>query len=51
MKNLWMKLKPIILGWTIKGMVAILEQRGYTVYEPLKSKDVNHVYKINKEEE
>lgn len=50
MKNLWTKLKPIILGWTLKGMITILEQRGYTVLEPLKEKDTKHVYKISKED-
>lgn len=34
MKKLWTKLKPIILGWTIKGMIVILKEKGYRIYEP-----------------
>lgn len=31
MKNLWNKIKPLIKGWTIKGMIILLEQQGYEV--------------------
>lgn len=30
-KNLWTKIKPLIKGWTIKGMIALLEKEGYCV--------------------
>lgn len=30
-KKLWNFLKPLVKGWTIKGMIALLEAEGYEV--------------------
>lgn len=30
-KKIWTYLKPLIKGWTIKGMISLLEQEGYEV--------------------
>lgn len=30
-KKLWNFLKPLVKGWTIQGMIKLLEQQGYEV--------------------